>query len=453
MKELRILLSEWRPFRSNSRWESLGIQYIASALRSAGHTVSVVVFEGESEKQTVDKICDLKPDVLGIPIYRETKDALFRIIEKTRERNPGITIITGGHTSTLYGAKVLKENPQIDVVVLGEGERTVVELCDRLKNGKGLDGCRGIFYRSNGFIFRNPDREPVEDLDILDHPSHDSIPAASDPRKATVFLTISSSRGCMGTCEFCVEHRVSKFPGRAQWRGRSAGNVVSEIFDVHKSFPEKRLVVNFIDGSIEDPDACNKKRLTEIIDAIEESGLRLAFSFLTRAESWTDSDEPLVMRMKRLGLYSASIGLESGSHEALRILGKRATLKDNARVCALFGKCGVSVHGFFIMFQPYTTISELEETANFLAIEKMAYRPEVWAHAVYIFPDTKLFRRITEDGLLLGTDESGYVYRYAYKDGRVGRIAKIMEEKKFASCKCQGNVENPIHEKDEHTID
>ncbi|HEY9062629.1 MAG TPA: radical SAM protein [Pseudobacteroides sp.] len=415
------------------KWGSLGIQYIASSLRYEGHCVHVSVYEGKPVDQVAKSILLQKPDVVGIPIFRETWDTMFDLTRRLKEKSPQLKIFTGGHTASLYAGKVLETNPYIDIVVCGEGEMTVVELCNRIQEGSSLEGCKGIFYRENGCIFRNDSRGLVEDLDSLPFPVMDVMKDMTAEDQPYIFVTISSSRGCLGNCEFCVEHRVSRVRGYPQWRGRSPENVVDEIINIKNSFHGKRLIVNFIDGAFEDPEPQNKERVRKMMDLIEQHGIKMAFSFLTRAESWSERDEELIARMKNLGLYCISIGLESGSHNSLKIFGKRATIEDNIRACNLFKSKGISVYGFLIMFHPYAALMDLRETARFLKEEGMTHRPEVWPHAVYVYPDTRLFQRITQDGLLLGTDEDGYAYSYAFKDGRVGKLCKIMERIKNLS--------------------
>ncbi len=411
----------------------MGIQYIASALREAGFNTTIIIFEGETKEQVLKSIMSHNPCVVGLPLFKETREMFLSIAKDIKENNQNIKIITGGHTATLYAAKVLKMYGDIDIVVCGEGEATLVELCNILKYGGSLEQCKGIFYRKDGQVYRNPERAPIKDLDKLPFPAIDVLDCISEDEDPCLFVTISSSRGCLGNCEFCVEHRVSKGPNFPQWRGRTPENIIDEIKNIKENFPDKRLIVNFVDGAIEDPEPLSKGRLKRLIKLIEDEDINMAFSFLTRAESWSEKDEELIKRMKRVGLYSVSIGLESGSIDTLKIFGKRATIEDNLRTCDLFRKNGIPVYGFLIMFHPYVSLDGLKDTAKFLKKQGMAYRPDVWAHAVYVYPDTKLFRRITQDGLMMGTDESEYIYSYAYKDGQVKRVYDVMVRIKNSS--------------------
>jgi radical SAM superfamily enzyme YgiQ (UPF0313 family) len=245
---------------------------------------------------------------------------------------------------------------------------------------------------------------------------------------ACVFLSISTSRGCLGNCEFCVEHRGTKGEKELQWRGRSPESVIRELEIYHKRFSAKRLVVKFVDGAFEDPDPIEKKRLKEFIRLLKEKNFPMAYSFLTRAESWNQNDAPLIKDLKATGLYSVAIGLESGAQSSLGKFAKRATVGDNLRSCELFSHHQIGFYGFFIMFHPYVTFSDLVENSNFLLKTKLAYRPDVWFHDVYVYPDTRFFQRVAKDSLLLGAEESGFYYLYAFEDGRIAKLYRVTEQ-------------------------
>src|SRR5439155_9343683 len=139
-----------------------------------------------------------------------------------------ITIVLGGHTATLHAAQILHERPDIDIIACGEGELTFVDLCNRMKAGRGLDGCKGIVYRRKGEIQRNMPRELIRDMDHLPMPVLDVVQSQTAPDQPAVIANMQTSRGCMAACAFCVENRVyenrvyeGQGSGNVQWRGKS----------------------------------------------------------------------------------------------------------------------------------------------------------------------------------------------------------------------------------------
>jgi anaerobic magnesium-protoporphyrin IX monomethyl ester cyclase len=426
-RKLRIVLFEWRPVQSLFKWESLGIQYITAILREAGFYVEIFVFEDLPVNRLCERVLSYRPDVVGFPIYQETYDTLAVISGRLKELNPKLRIIVGGHTVSLYASQILVKQPAIDVAVVGEGEATVLEVCECIETQRSLEHCRGIQYYDRGLIYRNQDRAPLEDLDRLPFPALDILERTSAAQES-VLISLSTSRGCLGNCSFCVEHRVSKRPGMPGWKGRSCENIIAEIDHLARKFAHKRLIIHFVDGSFEDPDALRKERLRQLVTGLKSRKYLLAFSFLTRSESWTEKDRDLIGDLRSLGLYSVSVGFESGSDSTLKVFNKRAKLEDHKRITALFTQNGVNVAGFMIMYHPYATLESLKESADFLEQLQVAYRPEVWFHELNVYPDTRIFRQIVDDGLLLGADSNGFVYRYAFEDGRVFALYRTMKE-------------------------
>lgn len=422
---MKVALVEWRPSKSIQQWGTLGLQYIAAKLRENGIDAEIFLLEGVDLEKSYKTIMNIDPDVVGLTLFKENSDQILNLASMIKKEYPEKTTFLGGHTASLYGARLMIENPFIDVVTYGEGEETVLELCQRIERKESLAGCKGTFYRRKGMVTRNEDRPLIENMDLLPFPVTDLLDKSNTPRVPYIFVTVSTSRGCLGRCEFCVEHRVSSIRGKKEWRGRSPENIVKELLEIRKRFPDKRLVIRIVDGAIEDPNPVDKERLKKIVDLIEENQLNITFSVLTRAETWKEEDLPLIKRMRRLGLFSVSIGLESGAEETLKVFGKRANIEDNRRACRLFRQAGVFVYGFIIMFQPFSTLGELRKTAEFIKEEKLSARTEYWLHSTYLYPDTKLYRHVAYDGLVTGTDETNYTYDYAFSNADTQQVYDI----------------------------
>lgn len=427
-QEFPIVLFEWRPFKALYEL-CLGLQYLAATLRNAGFEVHVLVFEEKVVEAAIQEVLSYHPKLVGIQLFRETAEQAFAIAQGIKQANPDIVTVMGGHTATLHAAHILNSRPEIDIVVAGEGELTIVDICNRLKEGQSLAGCKGTYYRENGVINRNPPRGLVREMDSLPMPAPDVILAQTKEANPSVIANMQTSRGCMAACAFCVENRVYEGDRTLHWRGKSPEVIVGEIEKLHQLFPDKRLVIRFTDSSFEDPDGKTKTRFRKIFDLIEERGLDLAFSFFTRAESWAEEDEALIQRLRRLGLFKVNIGFETGSRVSLKsVFRKRANVEDNLRTADLFTRNGVFVFGYSIMFQPFTLLDELRINADFLKQVHMSYHPEMWTHDLIIHSDTRIFRHTVSNGLILGPDANGgFVFAYAFEDGRVGKAHGVLQ--------------------------
>jgi radical SAM superfamily enzyme YgiQ (UPF0313 family) len=439
---MRIVIFEWRAAKTFAQLSSLGIQYITASLREAGHTVHLFLFEGDPVQDVVDTIVPLQPDIVALPTTIEFKETIITIMKEMKQRLP-VTIITGGHSATLHAARLLKQYPEIDIIIYGEGELTFVQLCEIIEKKGNLRDCAGIFFREGDELNRTEPREAIEDLNLLPFPALDIARSKNNPDSSYVFVSISTSRGCLANCTFCTSHRVSKFGNFQRWRGRSPQSIVQEILSLKREFPGKRLIIDFVDSSFEDPDPKGKSRIVEFLDLLEAHQLDIAFSIMTRADSWSMDDAPLIARMKRLGLYFVAPGIESASPTTLRLFGKRATVQQNEVICELLLKNQIGFHTFMIMFHPYDTFDDLRSNARFINRYKTGGFSLSWYHSLAIFPDTHIFQQIAKDGLLVGFNEQCYAYEYAFQHAKVAELFQTVE--KLREIKCIGDFMSIYH--------
>ncbi len=432
---MRIVLVEWRP-DNNLFKDSLGIQYIASVLRKQGYEVKILIYETTNISNVVEEIVQYKPDITGIQFYSTNPTESFYIAENIKKILPNSKIVLGGHAVTLFSESIFNEREYIDYIVLGEGELTFLELCNKIQNGERLNNCKGIVYKKDGFIVKTEKREQIRNLENLPFPVLD---LHNNKDNDSILANIQTSRGCMGKCAFCVENRINDSE-ISMWRGRSAKHIVSEMCYIREAFPEKPLAFSIIDSSFEDPDPVNKNRVYEFAEELQKKDIKCGFSIFTRAESWTQKDKPLINLLRKSGLYKVQIGFESGSDKILSIFNKRACVDDNIRTAKLFREAGVEVFGFLIMFHPYVELDDLRANASFLQDVKMGFYPEMWFHKIDLHEDARIFNKIKNDGLLLDKDESGYYYNYTFIDKNTEKVSKTMT--KFSMMEGPINMQN-----------
>jgi anaerobic magnesium-protoporphyrin IX monomethyl ester cyclase len=430
----KIFLFEWRFYETLYKFTQ-GIYYLTTVLKEAGYPVWNYIFENKSVDEACEIILAADPDLVGVQFYREFESETFLVAKKLKKAKPDLRIMIGGHTATLFSSMILEREPAFDLAVYGEGEKTVLDLCERLREGRSPDDCRGIVYRQDGRILRTPPQDLIENLDELPMPDLDVYRRHCAANSPVLFTALSTSRGCTGSCTFCVNFRnyKNKHGKLRQYRARTPEHVLRELQYVNDAFPDKRIVYRVVDGSFEDPDAKNKARLVRLLDLIEAAGLKLTFTVLTRAESWDETDGELIERLKRLGLYQAMIGYEGGTQRSLEIFNKKARIEDNLRASRVFARHGVPLLGFLIMFHPYATLEDLKENAKFLRMTGDAYHPQAWWSELTLWPDARIFGKIVKDGLLLGPERIGYQYGYGYQDGRVGKVHKALQRLRDSS--------------------
>jgi radical SAM superfamily enzyme YgiQ (UPF0313 family) len=171
-------------------------------------------------------IKEFNPNVVGISAMSQNFRSACIIARIAKEIDSTKAVIIGGPHPSMVGSDILN-CPDIDIGVIGEGERTIVELLDAIQNSNDLSKINGIVFRRNGSATQNPRREYLHDLNSLPFP-HETAPKVLKnyhqyPRKA--FSTLFATRGCPYNCTFCGSRKIWS----QRVRYRSPQNVFDEI--------------------------------------------------------------------------------------------------------------------------------------------------------------------------------------------------------------------------------
>ena len=136
-------LDEREGKKSLGAWPPLGILYLAAVLEEKGVEVSVLdqAAKGLTMKETARWVKAENPDILGFSTFATSGRTAAMISAEVKKENPNVTVVFGNYYATFNPERVLRKYPSVDIIVRGEGERTVVELVDCLKNKGRLEGC------------------------------------------------------------------------------------------------------------------------------------------------------------------------------------------------------------------------------------------------------------------------------------------------------------------------
>jgi anaerobic magnesium-protoporphyrin IX monomethyl ester cyclase len=267
-----------------------------------------------------------------------------------------VTVIVGGPHPTAVGEGVMSD-PNIDVAVMGEGEKTIVETLKAIQEGKSLDEVNGVVFKKDNEIVRTPARQPIEDLDSLGFP-HKSAPDVLkdyDKYQKSAFRDVYVSRGCPYNCFFCG----SRYMWSRNVRFRSVENVVEEIKSLQK------MGLKWIEFG-DDTFCTDKEYLHQLCDSLARDCHGVLWGCLTRANL---IDEETVVRMKKAGCRSIDIGIESGNNEMLKKIRKGITIEQALTAADIITKHGIRLTANFIIGFPDETEDTLNDT--FMAMKKI----------------------------------------------------------------------------------
>lgn len=329
-----------------------GLAYIASVCRNAGHEVMIYTqdvyhWPEEHLKGLLDRE---KFDIVGVGIiagyYQYRK--LLKISEAINTCKNRPFYILGGHGPAPEPEYFLKKT-QADVVVIGEGEDTILEVIEALENKRVISSVKGIAFMEKEKCFITPERPLIKNIDEIPFPAWDLFPMEHYSKLRFAHISTSdlcmpvlSGRGCPFNCNFC--YRMVK-----GYRPRSIDGIVEEISILKKNYNISYIM--FTDELL----MVSVERTEEISKAILKAKLNIKWACNGRL----NYAKPDVLRlMKKAGCVFINYGIEAMDDEILRNMNKALTTKQIREGIEATLKAGISP-GYNIIFG---NIGENKET-------------------------------------------------------------------------------------------
>ncbi|MCZ7384122.1 MAG: radical SAM protein [Candidatus Methanoperedens sp.] len=358
----------------------LGIAYLASVLEKNSYEVSLLdcIVEGYNrpEKQNEythlglrwheieERVRTFAPDVVGIScIFSRMFPEALKVAEIVKGIDTNIKVVMGGAHPSSVPYDVLS-NTNIDFIVIGEGEMTLLELARCIGQGSTeYSHIDGLGYKVDGVLKLNPKTKFIETLDTIPFPARHLLPLekyysigeSHGGLKRNRYASIITSRGCPGNCVYCSIHTVW---GRS-WRPRSPANVIEEIKHLVNDYGIEEI--HFEDDNL----TFDRERARMIFQGIIDEGLDITWTTPNGVAIWK-LDEELLKLMKKSGCYQLNVGIESGNEQVLRkIIKKPLKLEKALEIVKKIRELGIWTHGFFILGMPGETKQTMEDTINF----------------------------------------------------------------------------------------
>ena len=377
-----LLFPPIRNFRENILFliSPLGISYIASFIRSEVEVkIMDAAIEGPNQKVTLDKdfellgtpyseimsrIEEFRPDIVGISCLWSTLFPVVReLCRQIKKIDKDILTITGGTHPTFLTEYCLEES-SLDMVVLGEGESTMLSIIHHLREGRSLSDIDGLAFRDGDRVIVNQKTRFIENLDSIPFPARDLLPMeqykrAGMPHSITISgrnsAPIVTSRGCTARCTFCSSSRFWGY----RYRFRSPENVLDEIGELVSRWGIEEI--QFEDDNI----TAKRSRAKAIFKGIIDRGYKIKFSFPNGIVLWT-LDEELLDLLVAAGCYEMTLAFESGCQDVLRDIVKKPTNLEKARkISRILQSKGIRTRGFYVIGLPGETKQQMLETFKF----------------------------------------------------------------------------------------
>jgi anaerobic magnesium-protoporphyrin IX monomethyl ester cyclase len=388
--------------------QGLGLPYLAAVLEEAGFNVKIFDLYPPSpdtddpvvlDQRLADVIAQEQPIIVGVTIHTPAYAERVRLARFIRERLPETLLIAGGHHPSAEPAHLL-QNSDFDVCVIGEGERTLLDIAERVHlvhqrlrlmvagdKGKEADDwlqdIPGLAYKRESKIICNPACPPVADLDSLPFLAHHLLGLESyapHPNLGIKSTGIITYRGCPMRCAFCLNPQ-------GRWvRMRNPLKVVDEMERVVVEYDVRGF--NFYDNLF----GLNLKHALAVCEEI----LRRSRPLKMMWDCWTAGDlvsVELAEKMRAAGCVRVGFGAESGDDEVLRKAQRGFTVAQHQAGIHALKSAGLKVEAFFMVGLPGDSEKSVQRTVEFAKrcgaddICLGVHRPYPGT-AVWISPDT-----------------------------------------------------------------
>ena len=392
-KILLISPSENGSAHKTEAYPSGALLLLGTMLGARGHRVSIVhmAAEGRTIEWLERRVAIFQPDIVGVTMNTFQTVSARHISAAVKKVNKNILTVTGGPHPSALKAEIFADFPDIDVVVVGEGEHTFIDIVE----GADVHTIAGICYAGVENAPRpyaeNLDYIPLTDLSLIDLRRF----SGADPVGAYPSMFIMASRGCPFQCTFC-----NKSIWGDKVRLRKPELVVREIEWLHTQYGIREIFFQ--------DDTFNLKRqwTEDICRRIIEKGLNKKIVFKTPFRANKELvDESLLRLMKAAGFWLIFYGVENGNQQMLDAMGKGLKIEDIKRAFKLTHAEGIKTIGSFIVGMP----GETEATVNDSIALFNEIRPYVTGCAAAMpFPKTAFEREVVKRGHRLVNGYDGY---------------------------------------------
>lgn len=369
----------------------LGLAFIAAALEEAGCTVRICdyVVYPYSRDLLAEEIAAFKPTLLGLTAVTMTYDKAREVVTDAKGIDPSIITVMGGPHVTFRAAGTLAECPELDCIVLGEGEETVAALVHAIENDRPWHTIKGLAFRDGQEIVHTGDKPPGIDVNTLPLPARHLLPLGRY-RALNLSISMTTSRGCPFKCIFCVGRKMVG----AKVRYRDPVKVVDEMEDLAAyGFSQINLA--------DDLFTANAGHCIAVCDEIVKRGLVVKWTSFARVDTVSLT---VLEKMKAAGCTAVSFGVETGSPAILKTIRKGITLDQVVTAVKLCTRAGLQPHASFILGLPGETEKTLQETLAFGArLEKLGVA--YGFHLLAPFPGTQVREKCDTYGIRITTND------------------------------------------------
>lgn len=364
----------------------LGILYISAFLKQNNLSTKVFDTTFSSFEQQKNELLQHNPSIIGVYTNLVTKLNVIRLIKwiKTEPLLAKSKIILGGPDLRYNIENYLKTGA--DYLVIGEGEQTMNDLCEKILNEDSSDfeHIPGIAFIQNEKIVQTTERTKIKAIDELPFPDRESVDMSQylevwKDNHGMSMLSISTQRGCPYTCKWC-----STAVYGVSYRRRSAKLVADEIEMLLQQYQPDAF------WFVDDVFTVSHKWIAAFHQEVTTRGLKFKFECITRAERLNDE---VLQQLKEMGCSKIWIGAESGSQKIIDEMDRRVDVNQVSKMIQETKSKGIQTGTFIMLGYPNETIEDIKKTVTYL---KSCQPDDFTLTVTYPIKGTSLFEQVSD---------------------------------------------------------
>lgn len=396
-KDPWFLMGEYRP-------PPLGILELAAYIEAKNENINIKVLDcqaGKIDWKKLEKhIESFQPDIV-IPSTLATCNAylVLRTVETAKKISPEIKTVVGGQHFTATAQESLKY-PEIDFIIRGEGEKTLNELIQTIKQDKPATNVKGLSFKHNGKIIHNPPRPLIKNLDELPFPGYHFV--AEHMKKYHFkmmagnanYALIEASRGCDHQCTFCSQWKHWK----GKWRTKSPKRIADEMEYLYSEYGSNFLWLT-------DDNLGSGARIERLCDELIKRDMDDLMWFVQARSDDIIKNQNILPKMRKAGNYWIMAGLERHDDKTLKNFHKTIRTSDAKISMDLLKENDIFAQATFIIGErrdSHESIEGLREFVNYTD-------PDLAIFMILTpFPGTKLYDIARANGWIEDTNWANY---------------------------------------------
>lgn len=349
---------------SHALQHPINLCWLAAVARAEGFDPAIVDYEVTpfDSGDFTAMLRGIKPAIVGLTAMTPTIDSAARIAAEAKAALPDAATVIGGAHASILPVETLKQYPQFDVAVIGEGEVVFAEICRDVRAGAlGAREIPSAMIRTESGYKGSPEKLapridpgtlPLPARELLDLRLYKGASTPGLPRSNYNATQLFTARGCPGKCIFCCSEHI--FGRRVAHR--PVAHVVAEIRDCMERFGFNHFTID------NDTFTDDRARALEFCSAV--SALGITWDCDTRVDR---VDEDLLKAMAASGCVKVAFGVETGSERVMKWIKKGITLDQVRNAFRWTRAAGMLSCAFFIIGNhPDEEESDIEATRRFI---------------------------------------------------------------------------------------